>query len=254
MCRSNHVSTWIAIVFLSGTFLLGQDAWPPCEVVNFPDPNLEEAIRQNMNQPEGDICASELKDLEELYAPSYSISDLSGLEFCTGLISLNLDTNQVGNIDPLAGLTNLTRLFLYFNEISDLSPLANLTNLEELGLDSNQITDIGPLSGLTNLAYLLVAENQVSDVTPLTGLLNLDSVDLRNNQITDIDPLVGLTNLHRIFLSSNQISDVYSLVENSGIGSGDAVALDDNPLSGTSCSVYIPQLESRGVTVADDCP
>ena len=245
---------WIAIVFLSGMFLVGQDAWPPCEVVSFPDPNLEEAIRENMNKAEGDLCASKLKHLEELYAPSYSISDLSGLEFCTGLTSLNLDTNQVSNIDPLAGLTNLTRLFLYFNELSDLSPLANLSNLEELGLDSNQITDIGPLAGLTNLAYLLLVGNQVSDVNPLAGLVNLDSVDLRNNQITDIDPLVGLTNLHRIFLSSNQISDVYSLVENYGIGSGDAVALIDNPLSDTSCNVYVPQLEGRGVTVIHDCP
>jgi len=50
-------------------------------------------------------------------------------------------------------------------------------------------------------------------------------------------------------------------VDNSGINSGDRVYLYDsifdhyggNPLSTTSCNTYIPQLQSRGVTVYHDC-
>jgi internalin A len=53
-------------------------------------------------------------------------------------------------------LTNLTKLWLngcgnYGNEITDISPLAGLTNLTEINLGYNGITDISPLAGLTNL-------------------------------------------------------------------------------------------------------
>jgi len=50
------------------------------------------------------------------------------------------------------------------------------------------------------------------------------------------------------------------LVDNAGINNGDTVYLYDsfykntNPLSTTSCTVYIPQLKSRGVNVYHNCP
>jgi len=63
-----------------------------------------------------------------------------------------------------------------------------------------------------------------------------------------------LTNLNYLYLDSNQISDISPLVSNSGINSGDTVSLEGNPLSTTSCTVYIPQLQSRGVSVVHKCP
>jgi hypothetical protein len=39
------------------------------------------------------------------------------------------------------------------------------------------------------------------------------------------------------------------LVENAGLGTGDTVDLELNPLSSDSITIYIPQLEARGVTV-----
>ncbi len=54
-------------------------------------------------------------------------------------------------------------------------------------------------------------------------------------------------------LSGNQISDIKHLVDNTGLGSGYDIYLKNNPLSTTSCTVYIPQLENRGVNVYHDC-
>jgi hypothetical protein len=54
-------------------------------------------------------------------------------------------------------------------------------------------------------------------------------------------------------LSQNLISDILPLVNNSGLTAGDSVFLGSNPLSGDSCTVYIPALEGRGVVVDDDC-
>jgi len=55
-----------------------------------------------------------------------------------------------------------------------------------------------------------------------------------------------------LYLQNNDISDVYPLVENEGLGTGDIVHLNGNPLSEHSIDTYIPELESRGVIVYFD--
>jgi len=83
---------------------------------------------------------------------------------------------------------------------------------------------------------------------------NLTNLYLYYNQISNISPLTGLSNLTELFLDGNQISDISPLVSNSGINIGDWIVILDNPLSITSCTVYIPQLQSRGVNVQHNCP
>jgi parallel beta-helix repeat protein len=313
------------------------------QVVTFPDPNLEAAIREAIGKPAGDIWQSDLSSLTSLDANCRGITDLTGLEHCTNLMglylggnqindirplanlidlttldllgnqisnitpltslvnlihlglgtnnqindieplanlvnltSLSLNINQVGDISPLANLTNLTLLYLHDNQIGDIEPLANLTSLEILDLsfnqigdisplttltslswlrlDRNQISDIWPLACLTNLVQLDLGSNQISDLSPLSGLANLRSLQLSNNHISFISPLSDLTNLDFLSLEGNQISDTEPLVNNIGIGIGDTLDLTDNPLSADSLSIYIPQLEARGVTVYYDAP
>jgi Leucine-rich repeat (LRR) protein len=78
------------------------------------------------------------------------------------LTDLCLHYNQISDITPLAGLTNLTVLDLAGNQISDLTPLAKLINLTILDLDDNQISDPKPLEGLTNLTWLGLYRNPVT--------------------------------------------------------------------------------------------
>jgi len=136
-----------------------------CILVNFPDPNLEAAVREAINKPTGDVMASDLLGLDSLRADGSNISDLTGLEYCSGVWQLYLHNNQISDISPLAGLTGLSDLYLNDNQIGDISPLVD---------------------------------------KPWYGVV--DSVDLRGN-----------------------------------------------PLSTTSCTTYIPQLERRGVAVTHDC-
>ncbi len=63
----------------------------------------------------------------------------------------------------------------------------------------------------------------------------------------------GLTNLTYLDLWQNSISDITALVDNcdaGGLGSGDEVYLQTNPLSTQATDVDIPYLESNGVTVS----
>jgi Leucine-rich repeat (LRR) protein len=238
----------IACVLLIGLSLSG--CGPAGEpVVTFPDPNLEAAIRETLNKPSEPIYASELAGLASLSAADRGIENLSGLHYCTNLTWLNLGFNQIGNISPLADLTSLEALDLDSNQISDISSLANLTNLTWLFMYSNQISDISPLAGLTNLTWLYLHTNQIGDISSLANLTNLTELYLDSNQISDISSLANLTNLTMLRLGYNQINNIDPLVQNEGLGPGDAVWLDGNPLSSDSINIYIPQLEARGMYV-----
>jgi Leucine-rich repeat (LRR) protein len=185
-------------------------------VVIFPDPNLETAIRKAIDKPIGDIYQSELEDLTEFSAEKGDIVNITGLEHCTNLRSLDLSFNHIiSDISPLAGLTSLIELNLWHNQISDISPLASLTSLIELNLGSNEIGDISLLASLTNLTLLDLGYNRIGDILPLANLTSLTSLSLSDNQISDISPLANLTSLTELALGAtleaNQISDISPL-------------------------------------------
>ena len=50
-----------------------------------------------------------------------------------GLTRLDARDSQIKNLTGLEHATQLTHLFLYYNQISDVSPLRGLTQLEWLG-------------------------------------------------------------------------------------------------------------------------
>jgi len=201
-----------------------------------------------------------LTNLTWLILGNNQISDISVIAELKKLHELDLDDNQISDISVIAELKNLTMLGCQNNKISNISMLAGLKNLTTLHLTGNQISDISALSGLNNLTSLNFSNNQISDISVLTNLTNLTDLTLAGNQISNISVLAGLTNLTSLYLWGNQISDIKPLVDNAGINNGDTVYLYDsfykntNPLSTTSCTVYIPQLKSRGVNVYHNCP
>ena len=92
--------------------------------VIFPDKNLEAAVREELEKPEGPLTRGNLKRLATLRRYSTGIEDLSGLEHAANLIWLALVNSQISDVSPLASLTNLTGLGLLNNQIRDVSPLA----------------------------------------------------------------------------------------------------------------------------------
>jgi hypothetical protein len=93
------------------------------EAVTFADANLEAAVREAINTPEGPIYSSDLKELASFSAPERNICGLAGLEHCINLTYLDLSHNQISNIAPVHNLTNLAYLQLDLNQISNISPL-----------------------------------------------------------------------------------------------------------------------------------
>ena len=194
---------------------------------------------------------ADLKRLEWLgLAYNQMITDVPPLADLKNLKRLSLSGNQIADLAPLAQLKNLETLGLSYNQVDDVTPLADLKRLEELYLSYNQITDVTPLANLKNLKDLSLGTNQIDDLTSLANLKNLEELYLSYNQITDVTPLTRLTNLQRLGLDDNQIEDLSPLVANPGLGEGDRVYLENNPLSDQALNEHIPALKARGVRVS----
>ncbi len=221
------------------------------QLVNIPAPNLRASIKTALGKASGDtITTADMARLTRLTVGNANITDLTGLEFATKLTELNLWDNNITDISAVKGLTNLTTLGLGGNSVTDISPVAGLTNLTLLHLPSNPVADISLVAGLTNLTYLNLNGTNISDLSPVAGLTHLTDLYLGWNNITDLSPLRGLTDLTLLRLQRNNISDLSPLVRNTGLGDGDEVNVDGNPLSYTSINTHIPTLRIRGVEVS----
>ena len=201
------------------------------------------------NQISDILSLAGLTALRRLFIGDNRISDISPLAGLTAIRVLHLYKNQISDISPLAGLTALAGLEIFENQISDISPLSDLPALVWMFLDDNQISNISPLAGLTTLGELHLCGNQITDISSLASLTGLYRLEMYDNQITDISPLSGLIRLVGLGLGRNHITDIAPLVSNRGLGSGDGVDLESNPLSDQSRHVHIPALRARGVIV-----
>jgi internalin A len=212
-----------------------------------------------------------LTQLFDLSLAYNQITDLGPLAGLSGLEHLWADDNQITDLSPLAGVTTLTWLRLERNTITDLTALANLTALEWLALGGNTVVSVDPLAGLTELTQLSLTGNAITDASSLAGLTALESLQIGSNQIsglgfitdmtqlthlfvyanqiTDLTPATGLTQLVLLQASRNQVTDLSPLLANAGLGAGDTVNLEFNPLSADALNLQIPALEARGVLV-----
>ena len=182
------------------------------QVVEIPDPNLKQAIKEELKIPENTpIGQEEMLRLERLTTKEAGIENISGLEYATHLRSLVLSVNQIQDITPLTDLVNLESLILRDNPITDLSPIANLTKLTYLNLSGVIMEDLTPLSNLIQLRELHVIHCQIQDITPLASLGQLIWLNIHANRIVDINPLANLRTLEKLTISRNQIVDIRPL-------------------------------------------
>ena len=137
-------------------------------------------------------------------------------------------------------MATLTRLEAKNANISDLTGLEFATHLTRLELGPERVANEWRNS------------NAIKDLSPLAGLTRLTLLHLPNNSISDISAVANLPHLIWLHLSNNNISDLSPLVANTGLGEGDTVYVQGNPLSYLSIHTHIPALKSRGVTVEFD--
>ena len=220
--------------------------------VQIPDPNLRAAVAEALGKsPNAPITIEDMKRLTHLTAVGREIRDLTGLQFATSLSSLRLGHwgkvgNQVSDLAPIAGLTELRHLILNDNLISDLSPIAGLTNLESLVLESNDVSDLSPIAGLINLEHIDFNANDVSDLSPIARLVNLRKIRTWGNPFSDLSPLAGLTKLEWLDICDARLQDA-SLEPLSGLTGLKELYLAGNGISDISPLAGLTNLKWLGV-------
>ena len=157
---------------------LEAESQPP--VVEFASASMEAAVRQALNQPEGEVRSDELAQIQRLavVGPT-AFGPEQAFDYRVGCY---ID-NQYQADQPMGDITD-----------RDLELLAQMPNLEELYLCRQQIRDIAVLAELP-LTTLALCENDILDVSPLAALTDLETLYLGGNPATDYSPLAGLSRL-----------------------------------------------------------
>jgi internalin A len=149
----------------------------------------------------------------------------------------------------LSTLTDLDTLRLDYNELTSLQGVDALPSLQSLSFGSNTISELSPLSSLSGLKRLEFP--WTSSVTDIDALIDNDSlryVDFSGCSVGSLYPVQSWPQLDTLLARSNSFTDIYNTL-NSGLGDGDLLDVRFNSLDSMSINNYIPELQSRGVTV-----
>lgn len=226
------------VLILLSIFLLVGIFSPGNSKIEFKDPQLEQAVRDNIAKTEGPIERRDVDLIQTLDATGYGIESLEGIEALGELRELILEDNFVKSVSPLAQLTKLRTLNLRNNEIisleeidfedilylpiddlslrhnvvrdedgndtrlSDVTLVGKIMGLEHLDLRDNDIKDLTPISNLRDLQELDIRENKFDNISALETLVQLENLNIRDNKVESLEPLRYLTRLTKLNIHS----------------------------------------------------
>ncbi|MBC1577211.1 LapB repeat-containing protein [Listeria seeligeri] len=191
----------------------------------FPDDNLAKVVSSALGETaDTEVTESKLAQLTSLSCIQQGIKDSAGIEYLTGLVYLNMNSNQLKNLD-VSSNTALTTLYCSNNQITTLDVSKN-TALIKLYCSNNQLTDIA-LGNNLNLNTLYCPGNELAtiDVSGNTGLttflcdenklINIDIsknkvltyFSVSNNQLENLD-VSSNTALSNLYCSYNQLTNI----------------------------------------------
>ena len=177
----------------------------PGEVQRGDQPRLKKAEVPSITI-QGTEYSTDLMQLE-LNGLGLTDEDILDLKYMINLRYLNLDDNNLTDLSPVSGLTDLEQLNVYKNpDLTDLSPLAGLTGLRYVNFDSSLVTDYSFMAGMTKLEYVHLFDVQEdTDLSVLSGLTNVKSIAINgsNNFTPDLSFLSGMTGLEEITAQVN---------------------------------------------------
>ena len=111
----------------------------------FKDKILEKAVRKfvfDKRDNDKPIVETDVVNLSTIQGVGMEIADLSGLEKCANLASLDLSKNKIKDLTPLKGLGKLQYLNLAGNQIEDIAPLGEVNALQYI-----ELSFLAPLGG-----------------------------------------------------------------------------------------------------------
>ncbi|MBV6645266.1 MAG: BspA family leucine-rich repeat surface protein, partial [Cyclobacteriaceae bacterium] len=201
----------------------------PNEFVNIPDANFKAALIDLGidDNTDGEISYAEAGVVNNLQLASRDMTDLTGIEAFSDLITLTISSNNLSELD-LRNNTNLQNLQALNNQIESID-LAGLSAITAINLSNNSLEEID-VSDQTALINLFVSNNQLTtiDVSNNTDL-QLLSVPLNSISMIDVS---ALTALRTLFVQGNELTSI-DLASNANLESLD---IGGNPLASLDVS------------------
>ncbi len=204
----------------------------------FPDSNFRREVLRLINNYDNGIRweSSILSDLEYeilssigvLRLDDRGISDLTGIEYFTGLYHLDCRFNELKEVD-VSKNTELSVLWLDYNYLTEID-VTNNTDLTELWLDNNYLTELDvtnnsillslwcvnnkltelDLSYNTELIELWCYSNLLTELDLSNNKL-LESLDCAYNRLTKID-ITGCNNLKWVRCHYNYMKSIDDVI------------------------------------------
>lgn len=189
------------------------------QVINFPDAKFKAKLLESSTDNslafntdgvnfkvdannDGEIEVSEAINVSQLYLQGTEISNLTGIEDFTNLVSLNCQGNKLTNLN-ISNLLLLEHLECSYNQLENLTFGANI--LKDLQCYNNKLTSLY-LNNLILLESLNCNNNALNqlDVQQNRKLINLNC---NTNKISNLN-LMGLTNLRSLNCNENILTNL----------------------------------------------
>lgn len=243
----------IVVIYYGG--MMVRAATTPTTDITFQDDNLYKSLKTRITSSaiissnDGtktlSIATDSIPTITQLDLSGSSISNLSGIEYFTGLTTLNLSRNSISDISKLSNLKSLTDLDLGTNSITNIDDISTLTSLTSLKISSNRISNIEPIRSLTKLQTLDLSNNAISDAKAVQSLRSLTSLDISSNS--------SLANLSDVLMSQLKVLDVDSTAIRDIEGIDNYGNLRELILSNNAISTLAPLFEEEEVDDEDVC-
>ena len=132
------------------------------------------------------------------------IKDLSGLEYATGLKTIDLSYTGVKDVSPIMKLNNLENLDINGMKMDDYSWLSNFTKMKRLNISRTKIQDFSFLNNMAELEELHVGSTSITDLDFLKNLKNynkLELLDISDTAVSDLDVISRFVNIRSLYIS-----------------------------------------------------
>lgn len=198
----------------------------PNDPVNIPDATLRDSITETLSGTghivEGELKESDLAALTFLNLEGKNVTDLTGLEFATGMRALNLTGTTLTDISALTGLPALSSLEANNSAVSEgsfraVAPTLNLEAVEVAG------TGLAKAAfDVTNPYYINAANTGIESLAGLEDNDRLSGLNISNNPVSDASALRGHT-LDNLVATGTLLYDL----TNVSVASGDITVTDN---------------------------
>lgn len=199
---------------------------------NFPDYRFRRLIGNMMDVQEGGkISNTKLAKIENIEVYNEGITTLKGIEFFTGLKSLECGENNLTELD-LSENINLKEIYCEDNSISDLK-LPKSNNLMYLDCSNNELDNLN-LAKYDKLIDLNCSSNPINKLE-LTNNTLLERIDIRKTNINSLN-----------LKNQNVLENLY--IEGSAISNKNNIELNPN----TNVNIDVDLSNSGGGTTTPD--